>query len=171
MALLSEARAVPGVKKVFVSSGIRHDLVIADKKDGKRYLEQLVDHHVSGQIKLAPEHCDNEVLGLMNKPSVKSLLRFKELFEKIVREKKKNCFMTYYLMAAHPGCTFDHMRDLRNFLRGALKLLPEQVQIFTPTPSTLSTAMYHCGTNPEGNKIFCEKVTAEKERQKNTLLP
>jgi radical SAM superfamily enzyme YgiQ (UPF0313 family) len=145
--------------------------VIADKKDGKRYLEQLVDHHVSGQIKLAPEHCEDDVLTLMNKPSVKTLMRFKELFESLCRAKEKTFFMTYYLMAAHPGCTFDHMRHLRNFLKGALKLLPEQVQIFTPTPSTLSTAMYHCGSDPAGNKIFCEKDTAAKERQKNTLLP
>ncbi len=90
------------------------------------------------------------VLALMNKPSVKTLMRFRELFENACRTTKKRYFMTYYLMAAHPGCTLDHMRRLKNFLKGALKHFPEQVQIFTPTPSTLSAAMYFCETDPAG---------------------
>ena len=169
IALLDKLMAVPGIKNVFVSSGIRHDMVMADPKHGKRYVEQLVNHHVSGQIKLAPEHSDDEVLALMNKPSTQTLMRFKELFENTCRATKNRHFMTYYLMAAHPGCTLDHMMRLRNFLKGGLKHFPEQVQIFTPTPSTLSTAMYFCETDPEGHKIFCEKEMAAKERQKNIL--
>jgi uncharacterized radical SAM protein YgiQ len=167
--LLNKLMAIPGIKKIFVSSGIRHDMVMADPKHGKRYVEQLVNHHVSGQIKLAPEHSDNEVLTLMNKPSAKTLMRFKELFKNTCRAAKKIHFMTYYLMAAHPGCTLGHMIRLRNFLEGALKHFPEQVQIFTPTPSTLSAAMYFCETDPEGRKIFCEKEMPAKERQKNVL--
>ena len=169
IALLNKLMTVPGIKKVFVSSGIRHDMVMADQKHGKRYVEQLVNHHISGQIKLAPEHCDDDVLALMNKPSVKTLMRFRELFDDACRTAKRRYFMTYYLMAAHPGCTLDHMRRLKNFLKGALKHFPEQVQIFTPTPSTLSAAMYFCGTDPEGRKIFCEKEMAAKERQKELL--
>jgi uncharacterized radical SAM protein YgiQ len=161
--------ALPGIKKVFVASGIRHDMVIADRKHGESYVEQLVNHHVSGQIKLAPEHCDSGVLALMNKPSVKTLLQFKRLFDTLCRTAGKKYFMTYYLMAAHPGCTLNHMLRLRNFLKGGLKNLPEQVQIFTPTPSTLSAAMYYSEIDPAGHRIFCEKDPAAKERQKNIL--
>ena len=77
--------------------------------------------------------------------------------------------MTYYLMAAHPGCTLDHMRRLKGFLKGGLKHLPEQVQIFTPTPSTMSSAMYYCETDATGRKLFCEKDLIAKERQKDIL--
>jgi uncharacterized radical SAM protein YgiQ len=169
IALLQKVMAVPGIKKVFVSSGIRHDLVMADRMQGKPYVEQLVNHHVSGQIKLAPEHCDLEILSLMNKPSIKTLMQFKDLFDRTCRAAKKRHFMTYYLMAAHPGCTLDHMMRLRDFLKGGLKNLPDQVQIFTPTPSTLSAAMYYCETDPAGHDLFCEKDMAAKERQKDIL--
>ena len=169
IALLKKVMTVPGIKKVFISSGIRHDLVMGDQKYGKPYVEQVVKHHVSGQIKLAPEHCDNEVLALMNKPSIKTIMRFKGLFENACGATKKRYFITYYLMAAHPGCTLDHMRHLKDFLKGGLKNLPEQVQIFTPTPSTMSAAMYYCETDPAGHKIFCEKDPSAKDRQKNML--
>ena len=102
----------------------------------------------------------------MNKPSIKTLVRFKELFEDTCRATKNRYFMTYYLMVAHSGCTLDHMIRFKNFLRWGLKNLPEQVQIFTPTPSTLSAAIYYCGTDPAGHKLFCEKEMAAKERQK-----
>jgi uncharacterized radical SAM protein YgiQ len=169
IALLNKVMAVPGIKRVFISSGIRHDMVMADLKHGKAYVEQLVNDHVSGQIKIAPEHCDNDVLALMNKPSIKTTMRFKELFDKTCVAAKKRRFMTYYLMAAHPGCTLEHMMRLGDFLKGGLKILPEQVQIFTPTPSTLSTAMYYCETDPAGGRIFCEKDRNGKERQKNII--
>jgi uncharacterized radical SAM protein YgiQ len=170
IALLNRVKTLPGVKKVFVASGIRHDMVMADRKHGKPYVEELVKHHVSGQIKLAPEHCDSGVLALMNKPAIKTLMRFKELFEKTCRDTNRRHFMTTYLMAAHPGCTLDHMRRLRDFLKGGLKHLPEQVQIFTPTPATMSAAMYYCETDDEGHKIFCEKDLIAKERQKEMLV-
>ncbi len=169
MLLLDDILKVPGVKKVFVSSGIRHDMVAADREHGGRYVGQLVKHHVSGQIKLAPEHYDNEVLALMNKPSIKPLMRFKALFEDACRDQNKRYFMTYYLMAAHPGCTAEHMHRLKDFLSGGLKTLPEQVQIFTPTPSTVSTMMYHCEADPEGKKLFVEKNREGKQRQKDVL--
>lgn len=167
--LLQTILNIPGIKKVFISSGIRYDMVIADKDCGRSYVEQLVSHHVSGQIKLAPEHYDNEVLTLMNKPSIKSLMKFKELFENICKEKDKRFFMTYYLMAAHPGCTNTHMQRLKSFLQGGLKILPEQIQIFTPTPSTNSTTMYYCETDMAGKKIFCEKDQNAKQKQKDIL--
>ncbi len=164
--LLDRLRKLPRIKKVFVSSGIRHDLVIADQQWGRRYIEQLVRYHVSGQIKLAPEHSEPQVLTLMNKPLIDDLLRFKRLFEDACRKNKKHYFLTYYLMAAHPGCTPQHMRKLNAFLINTLKHIPKQVQVFTPTPATLSTAMYHCETDLTGNALFIEKSTETMSRQK-----
>jgi len=169
MKLLRNLTNIPEVKKVFISSGIRHDMVIADKENGERYIEQLVKHHVSGQIKLAPEHCDNEVLSLMNKPSIKALMKFKTAFDNACSESGQRYFLTYYLIAAHPGCTIKHMQRLREFMSTELKLIPEQVQIFTPTPSTISTAMYYCETDMSGNKIFCEKSLKGIQQQKDVL--
>jgi len=161
--------ALPGVKKVFVSSGIRHDLVLADKKSGVRYVDHLVRHHVSGQIKLAPEHSESEVLALMNKPPVDALAGFRTLFEAACRRSGNRWFMTYYLMAAHPGCTPQHMRELNRFLINRLKVVPEQVQIFTPTPGTLSTAMFYCGTDLNGRPIYCETTRNGMARQKEII--
>lgn len=167
--LLKNLMSIPKVKKVFISSGIRHDMVVADKETGKRYIEQLVKHHVSGQLKLAPEHCEDEVLLLMNKPPVSSLMKFKTLFNSACSESGQHRFLTYYIIAAHPGCTLEHMQSLRNFMSTELKLIPEQVQIFTPTPSTISTAMYYCETDMSGNRIFCEKSLKGMQRQKDVL--
>ncbi|MFA4837280.1 MAG: YgiQ family radical SAM protein [Dehalococcoidia bacterium] len=169
MEILQRLLSAPGIKKVFISSGIRPDLVIADKEYSKLYIEQLVKYHVSGQIKLAPEHCDNEILVLMNKPSVKSLLKFKEMFDGACTASGKRYFMTYYLIAAHPGCTVKHMQRLKDFLTAELKITPEQVQIFTPTPSTISTAMYYCEADMAGNSIFCEKNLGGMQKQKSIL--
>ena len=144
-------------------------MVIADKENGKRYIEQLIKHHVSGQIKLAPEHYDNEVLTLMNKPSIKSLMQFKAMFDNTCDSLGQRYFLTYYIIAAHPGCTMRHMRRLRDFLSTEVKLIPKQVQIFTPTPSAISTAMYYCETDMSGNKIFCEKSLKGMQQQKDTL--
>jgi uncharacterized radical SAM protein YgiQ len=168
-ALLQQLLQLPGIKKVFISTGIRHDMVVADRDYGAAYVRQLVGHHVSGQIKLAPEHSEPEVLALMNKPSVKSLLRFKEMFDAACTQLGKKYFMTYYLIAAHPGCTDVHMHKLRDFLSRGLRILPEQVQIFTPTPSSISTMMYHCGTDASGKPLFCEKDRNARQRQKDIL--
>jgi len=167
--LLRSLMDIPKVRKIFISSGIRHDMVIADSENCKRYIDELVNNHISGQIKLAPEHYDNEVLALMNKPSVKSLMRFKALFESTCARLGKRYFLTYYLIAAHPGCTMRHMRRLRDFLSSGLKIIPKQVQIFTPTPSTISTAMYYCETDMLGNRIFCEKSRKGIQQQKDVL--
>jgi radical SAM superfamily enzyme YgiQ (UPF0313 family) len=144
-------------------------MIIADKENSKSYIDELVKHHVSGQIKLAPEHYDNEVLTLMNKPSIKSLMKFKTMFDSACSKSGKRGFLTYYLIAAHPGCTLRHMQRLRDFMSTELKLIPEQVQIFTPTPSTISTAMYYCETDMSGNKIFCEKSLKGIQQQKDVL--
>jgi len=169
ISLLRHLLKLPGIKKVFIASGIRHDLVVADRDSGFKYVDQLVKYHVSGQIKLAPEHCDDEVLSLMNKPSIDSLMIFREMFQRSCKKYRRKYFMTYYIMAAHPGCTSHKMRQLSGFLKNKLQTTPKQVQIFTPTPSTLSTAMFHCETDVNGRKVFCEKSIGSMTRQKEIL--
>ena len=142
---------------------------MADKKNSRRYIEQLVRYHVSGQIKLAPEHSEKEVLALMNKPPVESLLKFREIFNSVCAEQSQRYFITYYLIAAHPGCTDKHTEHLKDFLSRGLKTTPKQVQIFTPTPSTISTAMYYCETDLKGNPLFCEKSLHGMQQQKDIL--
>lgn len=170
LSLLARLRQVPGVKKVVVASGIRHDMVLADGKSGERYLAEIVKHHVSGQMKLAPEHSSVRVLALMGKQPVTDLLRFKQLFETLTRRVGKEQYLTYYFIAAHPGCTEADMRELGHFVESQLGIRPEQVQIFTPTPSTWSTLMYWTGRDPaSGEPIFVEKTVVGKERQKQCL--
>ena len=170
LSLLRELRALPGVKKVVVASGIRHDMVLADTKGGAEYLREIIRHHVSGQMKLAPEHSETHVLELMGKPGREKLLRFKDLFYSLTAKEKKKQFLTYYLIAAHPGSTEEDMQKLRVFARRDLRLLPEQIQVFTPTPSTYSTLMYWTERNPfTGAPCFVEKTTHGREKQKKIM--
>ena len=141
--LLSKIRTMGGIKKVFVSSGIRYDLIFNDKENGEKYLSEIVKHHISGQMKVAPEHINKNILKLMRKPSADLLLKFKLLFDKLNTRLNKKQFLTYYFIAAHPGCTENEMKELSDFIKNKLKLKPEQVQVFTPTPSTYSTLMYY----------------------------
>jgi len=167
---LRRLRALPGMRRVFVASGIRQDLVEADQAHRAAYVDELVAHHVSGQLKLAPEHSEPNVLRLMGKPGVEQLLSFKARFEQANRRCGLRQFLTYYFIAAHPGCTEEEMRNLRQFAVHELELTPEQVQIFTPTPSTWSTAMYWTCRDPEtGESVFVEKGIREKQRQKEIL--
>ncbi len=168
--LLNRIRAVQGVKKVFVNSGIRYDMILADKEKGDDYTRCLVNNHVSGQMKIAPEHISERVLSCMGKPGRKSLLEFKQRFDRISEESGKDLFLTYYFIAAHPGCRINDMKELSIFCRNELDISPEQVQIFTPTPSTVSTMMYHCGKDLNGNQVFCEKDTKKKIEQKYTVV-
>ena len=166
--LLAGLRSIPGVKKVFVASGVRHDLVLADKKHGVSYLRELVKHHVSGQLKIAPEHTAPGVLKLMGKPPAQTLTEFKALFAKLNNEEKRKQFLTYYFIAAHPGCTEEDMRALQSFAARELHTVLEQVQIYTPLPSTWSALMYWTGIDPaNGRKIFAEKDPVKKQRQKD----
>ncbi len=168
--LLRRLRKVPGVRKVFVSSGMRHDMVLADEEHGDAYLEEVVAHHVSGQMKVAPEHTEAHVLEAMGKPGPDTLLAFRERFRQATEEAGLPQFLTYYIIAAHPGCTTGDMQRLREFAASELGVLPEQVQIFTPTPSTYATLMYHTETNPfTGDPIFVEKSFKGKRRQKRIL--
>jgi uncharacterized radical SAM protein YgiQ len=169
--LLERLRRLKGVKKVFVASGIRYDLLFSDKKHCISYMQELVKHHISGQLKVAPEHIAPGVLKLMGKPQAKSLTNFKQLFEKMTKLSGHKQFLTYYFIAAHPGCTEEDMRELKSFATRELKINPQQIQIFTPLPSTYSGLMYFTGIDPfTGRNIFVEKNIAKKQRQKYIIV-
>ncbi|SCY84831.1 YgiQ family radical SAM protein [Desulfoluna spongiiphila] len=169
ISLLKQMQQVPGIKKVFSASGIRPDLVLADKKKGDLYLREVVANHTSGQLKIAPEHTSDKVLSLMGKPQTE-LIRFRNRFLELTAEAGKPQFLTYYFMVAHPGCGQKEMEELTRFCQSELHTRPEQAQIFTPTPSTLSTLMYVTEKDPEtGKPVFVEKQKDAKERQKATL--
>ena len=168
--LLRKVRQIPGVKKVFVATGIRYDMLLCDREHGDRYLREVVEQHVSGQMKVAPEHTEGHVLSLMGKPGGEKLLDFKRRFDALNQEVGKKQFLTYYLIAAHPGCTEADMQRVRSFTSQKLQIHPEQVQVFTPTPSTYSSLMYYTELDPfTGETIFVEKDDRRKERQKEIV--
>lgn len=169
MHVLERVRSVPGVKRVSIASGIRHDLIMADERHGKEFLTQLCEHHVSGQMKIAPEHISDEVLRKMGKPGSDTLLAFKKEFDRVNKELGKEQYLTYYLIAAHPGCRKEHMIELSGFCRKWLRTNPEQVQIFTPTPSTVSTMMYCTGKDMDGRPVWSEHSMELKQRQKEIV--
>ena len=170
LSLLNKARKIPGIKKVFIASGIRYDMILHDPGCGKSYTRELCNYHVSGQLKVAPEHDSPKVLQLMGKPGKELLLQFKRDFDQINRDTGKKQYLSYYFIAAHPGCTIKDMQGLKTFVNEELHIAPEQTQIFTPTPSTWSTLMYATETNPfTGEHIFVEKDPNQKQRQKDIL--
>ncbi len=167
IALMKKARAVPGVKKVFVRSGIRYDLAL----ESEEYVRELSGHHVSGLLKIAPEHVAPRVLRLMNKDG-RSFEEFRRLFLKVNPGRKQH--LKYYFMVAHPGTTDADARALaaavRRLEREGEKPV-EGVQIFTPTPMTRSTAMYHTGRDPvTGEQVAVPRSYAEKKEQKRLLM-
>ena len=165
--LMKQVRNIPGIRKAFVASGIRYDLINEDKRKGYSYLRELVEHHISGQMKVAPEHTQQHVLDLMGKPGKQTLIDFKRLYDKLNRDMGKKQFLTYYLIAAHPGCTEKDMHELKRFTTNELKMNPEQAQVFTPTPGTYSAVMYYTEMDPvTRKKIFVEKDPVRKEKQK-----
>jgi len=168
--LLKRIRTVKGVKKAFIASGLRYDMILQDEQYGEEYLSELVEHHVSGQLKIAPEHIGEGVLAAMGKPKNDYLTEFKARFDALNAEKGKKQFLTYYLIAAHPGCDLGEMEALRKYSSEELNISPEQVQIFTPTPSTYSTLMYYTEADPfTGAPLFVEKDAVRKDRQKQAV--
>jgi len=168
--LLRKVRAIPGVKKVFVASGIRYDMLLCDQEHGDDYLREVIENHVSGQMKVAPEHTEEHVLALMGKPGRAGLLEFKTRFNDLNRLAGKRQFLTYYLIAAHPGCSEADMQRVRLFASQKLQIHPEQVQVFTPTPSTYSSLMYYTELDPfTGQTLFVEKDPRRKQRQKEIV--
>lgn len=170
--LLKRLKGIDKIKKIFIASGIRYDMILDDKKCGQMYMEEIIKDHVSGQMKIAPEHTEDKVLSLMGKQGKAPLKEFKEKFYQINKKLGKKQFLTYYLIAAHPGCNEKDMLDLKRFASAELRINPEQVQIFTPTPSTYSTLMYYTEMDPfTGKKLFVEKDNGKKQKQKDILIP
>ncbi len=168
--LLKELRKIKEIKKIFIGSGIRYDLIIADKSSGDKYLQALIEHHISGQMKIAPEHIDDEVLKLMGKPANNNLVDFKNRFYEINKSVGLKQFLTYYFIVAHPGCSAKQTENLKRFLADELKFNPEQIQIFTPTPSTYSTLMYYTGKSIyDGKDIRIEKSLKNKLAAKELI--
>ncbi|HWQ04285.1 MAG TPA: YgiQ family radical SAM protein [Longilinea sp.] len=171
LSLLRKIRQIPGVKKAFVASGIRYDMLLNDKKHGKDYLKEIVDFHVSGQLKVAPEHTVGSVLKRMGKPAPHALLEFKQVYDELNHAAGRDQFLTYYLIAAYPGCTDEDMKQLRDFAGEKLHIHPEQVQIFTPTPSTYASLMYYTEMDPFTlEPLFVEKDPFRKDRQKQIVV-
>jgi len=165
--MMRQVRAIPGIRKAFVASGVRYDLITEDKKHGYSYLKEMVSHHISGQMKVAPEHTQQHVLDLMGKPGKQTLIDFKKLYDKLNKDMGKKQYLTYYLIAAHPGCTEKDMHELKRFTTHELKINPEQAQVFIPTPGTYSAVIYYTELDPvTRKKVFVEKDIKRKEKQK-----
>lgn len=162
--LLRKLRELPNVKKVFIRSGIRFDYVMADRDD--TFFRELCQHHVSGQLKVAPEHIADAVLSKMGKPENKVYQAFVEKYKKINKEIGKEQYLVPYLMSSHPGSTMKEAIALAEYLRD-LGYMPEQVQDFYPTPSTISTCMYYTGVDPRDMKpVYVPKNPHEKAMQR-----
>ena len=166
--LLRKVRSVKGVKKVFVRSGLRYDYIMADKKRDK-FIKELSEYHVSGQLKVAPEHISENVLKYMGKPAGKVYDEFREKFFRINKELGKKQYIIPYLMSSHPGSTLKDAIILAEYLRD-IKYQPEQVQDFYPTPGTLSTTMFYTGLDPfKMKKVYVPKTKEEKAMQRALL--
>lgn len=164
VSLLRKLRDIPKVKKVFIRSGIRFDYLLADKK--QEFLRELCEYHVSGQLKVAPEHVAGPVLSLMGKPEHKVYEEFTRQFHKMNERIGKEQYLVPYLMSSHPGSTLKEAVELAEYCRD-LGYMPEQVQDFYPTPSTLSTCMYYTGVDPRTmQKVYVPKSPHEKAMQR-----
>jgi len=164
--LLRNLRNLPKVKKVFVRSGIRYDAVLADRNSGPEFIRELCEHHVSGQLKVAPEHVSEEVLRLMGKPGKAVFEEFVQRFDEANEELGKEQYLVPYLMSSHPGSTLKEAIELAEYVRD-MGVNPEQVQDFIPTPGTLSTCMYYTGLDPHTmTEVYIPRSMHEKSMQR-----
>ena len=162
--VLRGVRSIPGIKKVFVRSGVRYDYALADKDH--TFIKELCEHHVSGTLKVAPEHVCKGVLDLMRKPGVEAFERFAREYENINKKLGKKQYMIPYLISSHPGSTLDDAIDLALYLKN-MGFVPDQVQDFYPTPGTMSTCMYYTEMNPyTKKKIYVAKDMEDKRMQR-----
>ena len=167
MELIERIEALPKVKKVFIRSGIRYDYLMHDPDDS--FFRKLVRDNVSGQLKVAPEHCCDNVLRMMGKPSIGLYDRFKEKYFRITKELGKEQYLVPYLMSSHPGSTLNDAVELALYLK-KWGYTPEQVQDFYPTPGTASTVMYYTGIDPlTGKKVYTATDYHEKQLQRALL--
>ncbi len=165
--LLKKLRDIPKVKKVFIRSGIRFDYLLADKN--RKFLEELCRYHVSGQLKVAPEHVADEVLSLMGKPEHSVYMRFAEEYKKMNEKLGLKQYLVPYLMSSHPGSTLRSAVKLAEYLRD-LGYMPEQVQDFYPTPSTISTCMYYTGLDPRNMKPVYVPLNPHEKAMQRALI-
>lgn len=164
LTLLRKLRGLPGVKKVFIRSGIRFDYLMCDKDD--TFMKEMVEHHISGQLKVAPEHISDNVLEKMGKPKREVYEKFIKKYNDINKKMGKNQFVVPYLMSSHPGSTLENAVELAEYLR-EWGYMPEQVQDFYPTPSTISTCMYYTGVDPHTmKKVYVTRNPHEKAMQR-----
>lgn len=166
-ALLKQLRELPGVKKVFIRSGIRFDYLLADKDQS--FLKELCEYHVSGQLKVAPEHISDAVLKYMGKPENSVYRRFVQSYQKMNEKIGRKQFLVPYLMSSHPGSTLKEAVELAEFLRD-FGYMPEQVQDFYPTPSTLSTCMYYTGIDPRTMEPVYTAVNPHEKAMQRALI-
>jgi uncharacterized radical SAM protein YgiQ len=168
LGILRSVKAVKGIKKVFVRSGLRIDYIMADP-EGRHFLQELCMNHVSGQLKIAPEHADPEVLKRMRKFSPEVTRKFVKMFREINRSIGKNQFLVPYFMSSHPGCGIKEAVNLLKFMREE-NLRPEQAQEFAPTPGTLASCMYHTGADPlTGDRVHVARTHEERSAQRALL--
>ena len=165
--LLRRLRALPGIKKVFIRSGIRYDYLMADPDES--FFRELVAHHISGQLKVAPEHCSAHVLRYMGKPPIETYKRFQKRFYELTKSMGKKQYLVPYLMSSHPGSTLRDAVELALFLKQE-GLHPEQVQDFYPTPGTLSTCMFYTGLDPVTLEPVYVPRTPEEKAEQRALL-
>lgn len=164
VALLRKLRAMPGVKKVFIRSGVRYDYVMYDRDD--TFLRELIRHHISGQLKVAPEHVSDRVLQYMNKPPHALYERFEQRYRQLNCNEGRKQYLVPYLMSSHPGAELSDAIELACYLKKK-GLRPQQVQDFYPTPGTLSTCMYHTGLDPRTMQpVYVAKTHQEKRMQR-----
>lgn len=165
--ILRELRSLPKVKKVFIRSGIRYDYLLKDKDD--TFLREMVEHHVSGQLKVAPEHCSVAVLDKMGKPHIEAYIEFSQKYFSLSDKAGKEQYLVPYLMSSHPGSTLKDAVDLAVFLK-KMNIRPEQVQDFYPTPGTVSTCMYYTGLDPYTmEEVYVAKTPHDKALQRALL--
>ncbi len=168
VALWQELRNIKMINHIFVASGVRYDLVLED--DSQTYLTELCKYHVGGQLKIAPEHINDYVTSLMNKPGQAKYRNFIREFKQVNKKLGKEQYLIPYFIAAHPGCSSKDMLELAEFIRDHLQYYPEQVQNFTPTPMTISTCMYYTGLNPlNGKQVSVPKGKKIRDKQRALL--
>ena len=169
--LYRKARAIAGIKRILIASGLRYDLAVLDEE----YVKELVTHHVGGYLKIAPEHSEDATLSKMMKPGMGSYYAFKKMFDKYSKQAKKKQYLIPYFIAAHPGCSDEDMLQLALWLkRNDFRV--DQVQTFYPSPMALATAMYHSGRNPlkklmykRGERVFVAKQRDQRQLHKAFL--
>lgn len=167
MSLLRKIRSIPGVKKVFLRSGLRYDYLLYEKNP--QVLEEICRHHVSGQLKVAPEHVSPDVLKIMQKPGPHVYQKFVEKYKNINKQLGKKQYLVPYFIASHPGSTLKEAVKLAEYVRD-MGYNPEQVQDFTPTPGSLSTCIYYTGINPfTGERVYVPRAFRERQMQRALL--